>query len=225
MTSLKANCYVPCIMFGDFNEVTSNAEKEGGAHRSERLMDSLKASIDNCRLRDLDFTGSIFTWERGTSIATYVRKRLDRFLADDGWCALFPDFMVRNFPIDQSYHAPIMASQKKKNDDRPNESSFKFEPLWLSKDKCGEIVLDGWNGGNNLSISQKIGRCGEFLASWVAVEFGSTKKIEKQLRVLKQRQMDGATLERCQSLSIELNDLRRLEESYWFVRARAKRAT
>ena len=61
MSSLKADCNFPCVMFGDFNEITSLSEKEGGAPRCERLMDSFREAMDTCALRDLGFKGSIFT--------------------------------------------------------------------------------------------------------------------------------------------------------------------
>lgn len=73
-TTLKATCNVPCIMFGDINEVVSLSEKDGGTTRSEWLMDAFRDAIDDCALRDLGFKGSIFTWKRGTSMATFVKR-------------------------------------------------------------------------------------------------------------------------------------------------------
>ncbi|KAL2934855.1 2-oxoisovalerate dehydrogenase subunit alpha 1 mitochondrial [Bienertia sinuspersici] len=48
-------------------------------------MDAFHKAIDDCHLRDLRFSGGIFTWKRGRSPHNMVQERLDRFLANDGW--------------------------------------------------------------------------------------------------------------------------------------------
>lgn len=39
MSGIKAICSLPCVFFGDFNEIVSSNEKEGGVVREERWMD------------------------------------------------------------------------------------------------------------------------------------------------------------------------------------------
>lgn len=73
-------------------------------------MDAFRGAIDTCGFRDLGFRGSIFTWKRGTTPGSFVRERLDRFLADSEWCDMFPNYNVRNFPMYCSDHAPILLS-------------------------------------------------------------------------------------------------------------------
>ncbi|KAL2942985.1 Beta-galactosidase bgaB [Bienertia sinuspersici] len=55
MKNLKADCTSPCLMFGEFNEIISLREKEGGAIRSESQMDAFRNVIDRCSLKDLGF--------------------------------------------------------------------------------------------------------------------------------------------------------------------------
>ncbi|XP_021775080.1 uncharacterized protein LOC110738941 [Chenopodium quinoa] len=131
MSKIKLASNLPCIMFGDFNEILNLSEKEGGVVRSERLKDSFREAIDRCALRDLGFKGSIFTWERGNSMSTFVRERLDRFLADESWCSMFSNHEVRNLPILKLDHAPILLTTEKKNSDEGGDTGFKFEQLWL----------------------------------------------------------------------------------------------
>ncbi|KAL2898421.1 C5a peptidase [Bienertia sinuspersici] len=58
-----------------------------------------------------------------------------------------------------------------------------------------------------------------------ATRFGSVKKrikeAEKELKILQNTRPDHKMLSRCAKLSDELDDLHRLEESYWHSRARA----
>ncbi|XP_021759151.1 uncharacterized protein LOC110724061 [Chenopodium quinoa] len=180
MASLKSKSNLPCVMFGDFNEITSLSEKDGGVPRSERLMDAFRDAIDTCCFRDLGFKGSIYTWERGNSMSTYVRERLDRFLADDGWVSLFLDYEARNFPIYSSDHTPIMLTVKKRDDPVAQGKSFRFEPLWLSREECGEIVDRSWHKSLAVDINQKFARCGEDLSSWAGKTFNSIKKKNKK---------------------------------------------
>lgn len=65
---------LPTTMFGDFKEITSLSEKEGGAVRSETQMDAFRETIDYCALCEMGFHGSCFTWKRGKSSATFIRE-------------------------------------------------------------------------------------------------------------------------------------------------------
>uniref|UniRef100_A0A803MIJ2 Endonuclease/exonuclease/phosphatase domain-containing protein n=1 Tax=Chenopodium quinoa TaxID=63459 RepID=A0A803MIJ2_CHEQI len=113
MINLHSECNIPCIMFGDFKKIVSMNEKDGGAVRRERLMDAFREAIDMCGLRDLGFSGNIFTWQRGTTSDAMVRERLDRFLAEDTWCNIFPNFIVSHLPMQNSGHAPILQDANK----------------------------------------------------------------------------------------------------------------
>ncbi|XP_021852525.2 uncharacterized protein [Spinacia oleracea] len=220
MSTLKEACSIPCIMFGDFNEVVSLMEKDGGAIRSERLMDAFRGAIDVCDLRDLGFKGSIFTWKRGTSMTTFVRERLDRFLADDNWCSMFPGFEVRHLPIYCSDHAPILLSIKNNVEREMGDKYFKFESLWLSKEECGVVVADAWGESVGADVPRKLATCAENLTSWAALSFGSIKKkikmADKHLKVLNEGLMDAVNRDVSGADTLHM-----LEESYWFARARA----
>uniref|UniRef100_A0A803MK60 Uncharacterized protein n=1 Tax=Chenopodium quinoa TaxID=63459 RepID=A0A803MK60_CHEQI len=69
ITRNKEGCTLPCVMFGDFNKIVCQAEKEGGVPRSERLMDAFRNTIDDCGLRDLGYKESNFTWKSANTWA------------------------------------------------------------------------------------------------------------------------------------------------------------
>ncbi|XP_074315136.1 uncharacterized protein LOC141651317 [Silene latifolia] len=61
----SSNNSVPFILFGDFNEILCDGEKEGGVVRREGQMDAFRTALDDCALVDLGFQSNIFTWQRG----------------------------------------------------------------------------------------------------------------------------------------------------------------
>ncbi|KAL2935345.1 hypothetical protein RDABS01_018463, partial [Bienertia sinuspersici] len=161
MRSLWSRSTAPVVMFGDFNEITSMTEKDGGVMRGERQMDWFRGAIDDCQLRDLGYGSSIFTWQRGTTQATYVRERLDRFLENDGWCDLFPSLTVVHLPIYRSDHAPILLKAESHEGRRGRERLFHFESLWLSSEDCVQVVRGAWNEGENAPITSKLCMVGD----------------------------------------------------------------
>ncbi|XP_021713566.1 uncharacterized protein LOC110681747 [Chenopodium quinoa] len=191
MRNLKQSCDIPYLMFGDFNEIVSMAEKDGGAVRRECLMDAFRDAIDSCALRDLGYKGCIFTWQRGTNVDTVIRERLDRFLGSDEWCSIFPNFVVQH----------------------------------LVRDECGEVVSKAWKDSEGREPHHRIAYCADRLSKWAALSFGEVKKkikdCEADLQDAQGAQVDAAMLARCEQLADEINELRRLEESYWYARARA----
>lgn len=48
LRQVRQPCLAPLLLFGDFNEIVSMEEKEGGVPRSERVMDAFREAIDDC---------------------------------------------------------------------------------------------------------------------------------------------------------------------------------
>lgn len=79
---------------GDFNEVMSYDEKEGGVDRTRRKMVSFREMVDDLSLHDLGFTGPWYTWERGNTTETCICERLDHYLCSATWFDAFSEFGV-----------------------------------------------------------------------------------------------------------------------------------
>ncbi|KAL2933763.1 Histone-lysine N-methyltransferase H3 lysine-36 and H4 lysine-20 specific [Bienertia sinuspersici] len=163
MKDLGSNCTAPIIMFEDFNEIVSTSEKEGGAMRSEKHMDGFREVIDKCQLRDMGFKGNIFTWQRGNSLRTWVRERLDWFLASEGWCELIPNTEVIHFPIYRSDHAQILLEADRNAPSRQQAKHFHFEALWLSRDDCAQVVSEAWHTDESAGVPVNLAVCAEKL--------------------------------------------------------------
>jgi len=77
MKQIKDYLKKPLVVFGDFNEILSEGEKEGGRNKRDNQMQTFRDAINRCGPKDLGLANELFTWEKED-----IRQRLDRFLAD-----------------------------------------------------------------------------------------------------------------------------------------------
>jgi hypothetical protein len=61
LLTLNAARRHPWLCVGDFNEILSGCEKEGGPDRPQPCMDRFKEALEECGLSDLGFVGDPFT--------------------------------------------------------------------------------------------------------------------------------------------------------------------
>ena len=64
LRSLSSNQNIPWLCAGDFNEITRQEEKIGGALRSFNQMQLFRDVIDECGFMDLGFMGPKYTWSQ-----------------------------------------------------------------------------------------------------------------------------------------------------------------
>ncbi|KAL2943927.1 Auxin transport protein BIG, partial [Bienertia sinuspersici] len=92
--SLKVPSSCPVVFFGDFNDILSENE-EDGVVRDKSCVDGFRKALDTCSVQDLGYRGNTYKQQRGLTMDTLIRVRLDCFLACDEWCKLFPIFSKR----------------------------------------------------------------------------------------------------------------------------------
>ena len=101
----------------------------------------------HCQLLDLGYEGDVFTWRNHNhSAEKYIRERLDRAMANDGWRRCFPTVHVINSDPRHSDHRPVIIQTegREKGCTRGSKRAFHFEVGWLGEDKCAEVVGDSW---------------------------------------------------------------------------------
>lgn len=99
----------PWICMGDFNEILTQGEKEGGVDRPQVYLDRFKEALEECNLHDLGFLGDCYTWRNNNHDAQhYIRERLDRAVATPEWCSRFPEYRVINGDPRHSDHRPVI---------------------------------------------------------------------------------------------------------------------
>lgn len=95
------------LCMGDFNEILDLSEKKGGRSRNLSQMDSFLSALVDCNLGDLGFKGSKYTWRNKRESDSFIKERLDRALANPGWCSKFPEVEVHVLPVCTSDHNPL----------------------------------------------------------------------------------------------------------------------
>lgn len=147
LQQLAAHNDLPWVVGGDYNEVLSNNEKEGGNSRNDNLNEMFKLALVDCGLSDLGYVGENFTWTNNRAAPDTVRCRLDRICANASWTTIFPESFVEHLAYPGSDHIPILFHVHRSpltvggNRRRP----WRFEAQWMSRSECEEIIREAWD--------------------------------------------------------------------------------
>lgn len=132
----------PWVVAGDFNEMASYMDKEGGLPIEPRRIVTFRGMMDECKLRSVATKGVSYTWCNLRSEEGVVRERIDRFLANAEWNFSCPMSLVDQLPILGSDHSPLVLQFKFQ--DKVGKRPFRFELTWSREKECAEVVRKGW---------------------------------------------------------------------------------
>lgn len=99
-------------LFGDFNEIMYDHEKQGGNVRRDREMRDFRECLERCGLRNLGFVGHNFTWSNKQSGDGNIQERLDRAVATDSWGTRFTTARVTHLTSLLSDHCPLWVEMR-----------------------------------------------------------------------------------------------------------------
>ncbi|XP_075633948.1 uncharacterized protein LOC142606496 [Castanea sativa] len=213
----------PWLCAGDFNEICRQDEKLGGALRNHNQMQQFRDVIDECGFIDLGFEGSKFTWSKHFTDGHLVWERLDRGLGNSEFLIRFPGTRVSHLSCMSSDHAPLLIDLTGL-ESPPRKKVFRFEEMWLSNTRCGEIVEAVWRNGEDDDTMKKIEKCSKALEEWGKNEFGSIRQEledkRKMLARIEAKTMRRGDNSRLRELKAEIHDLMDKETRMWCQRSR-----
>lgn len=94
--SLKDHEDQSWLVLRNFNEILQQLKKLGDRDRSERQIRQFQEVLETCDLGDLGFSGYSFTWCNNIEKEDHILEHLNYCLANSHWCALFPNYSIRN---------------------------------------------------------------------------------------------------------------------------------
>lgn len=175
---------LPWLCIGDFNEISSIWEKQGGAEVSSSRIEKFQAMISDCALMDLEFKGNAFTWSNNQSREANIRERIDRALANVEWRRLFPCAQVLHEVVLGSDHCPLVLNLNLPLKRIPK--LFKFESRWTTYQDCENIIKAAWGragaGSQMFRLVQNLKLCRKALLDWSKKAFGNSKRKLESLK-------------------------------------------
>lgn len=126
-----------CLLIGDFNDILSNEEKEGGNHRTTASMRDFREFVAQNKLMDLGYDSCPFTW-RNNRDNMPIQQRLDRGMTSVGWYGLYLETKIMYVVLEGSDHAILVLSTEKM--DGRMRKQFMHEARWGKLEECRELV-------------------------------------------------------------------------------------
>ncbi|XP_050280935.1 pentatricopeptide repeat-containing protein At1g08070, chloroplastic-like [Quercus robur] len=162
---LHTRISTPWLCVGDYNEILSSNEKQGGVPKPLNHMEAFRATLLHYGLEDLGFQGNIFTWNNGRHGNAFVQERLDRACATAEWKEIYPETRVFHLQTSYSDHIPIViTTQNQTQWTRKRKVPRRFEEKWASNPQCETMTQETWrvaerNGSPMSKLFEKIKRC------------------------------------------------------------------
>ncbi|XP_020254066.1 uncharacterized protein LOC109831138 [Asparagus officinalis] len=134
----------PWILSGDFNAISDDEDKLGGAMVTVAETLDIREFIDDCQLTHLKTEGCFFTWNNKQEANSRVWSRLDRTLVNDAWINLYNSSHVEYLLPNCSDHSPALVSIY--DECVQGKKPFKFFNMWSKHDDYLPTVTSIWQG-------------------------------------------------------------------------------
>ena len=210
------------LLAGDFNELMTKEEKVGGAERHESSFWDFRNMAENCKIRELRYTGNCLSWG-GWRERVWGQCRLDRSFGNSEWFSLFPRSSMEYFELWASDHRPIRICFPLERDDR-KRSHFFFDKRYLNKEGIEELIKDSWGpeGFDQSNTMERIGRCRKSIMKWKRYsDTNSRNKISRLKETLeKEVAKRYPSYSQMKRLKLDLFEALREEEVYWRQKCR-----
>ena len=211
------------MMIGDFNEITSNAEKKGGRKRAETSFLPFKTMLTNCGMIEFPSKGNTMSWA-GRRKNGRIQCRLDRAVGNEDWHNIFSHTDVEYLLRWGSDHRPVLAKIKSR-ETRPRRN-FKFDKRWFGKQGFYETVKGGWGRNTHHQhgdFVEKIYRCRKAISAWKRSNPSNNEKVIELLKAKLDQAQNEDSLSTEEELEIkwQLCAAYREEKIFWRQKSRA----
>lgn len=220
LLSIGAEFGGPWMCIGDFNEVSSIWEKQGGREVNSTRMECFNKFVSDGGLIDLEFKGINYTWTNKREGVDNIRERINKAFANTEWRLKFPLAQVFHEPIAGSDHAPLLLNccvplKKVKR-------VFKFESMWTMSPNCKDVISRSWcfygPGSDMFKWSRKLKNCKNALKNWSREEFGNNKtRLAKLKSHIFELQMASPSPANIQAQKQIINEMEEVERKCIYI--------
>jgi exonuclease III len=126
------------ILVGDFNIITSLAEKKGGTRRLDRDVDGFSKFIDIAEMVYLQTKNGQFTWNNKRMNQFQVATRLDKFFISQSILMQGLTLDCNILPWGRSDHWPVQMEAGFQT--TPKNRPFRFEKFWIEHPNFKERI-------------------------------------------------------------------------------------
>ncbi|KAL4383802.1 hypothetical protein GQ457_15G028640 [Hibiscus cannabinus] len=177
ISNLRCNDNEPWCLIGDFNEVTSQAEKLGGCPFQANSEDPFLLLVNDHGLLDMPLKGGPFTWNNKRTDEAAILEKIDRILFNIPWNYKFKKALGIIEPALGSDHNPLVLLTKGLK--KRFKKEFKFESKWLLDHECKDIIKNEWSspltGNNRDKLHWKLMNSRRKILSWRKARKGTNQ--------------------------------------------------
>uniref|UniRef100_A0A803QBL1 Reverse transcriptase domain-containing protein n=1 Tax=Cannabis sativa TaxID=3483 RepID=A0A803QBL1_CANSA len=138
---------------GDFNDILPKEERIGKRVRFSTSTEFVDC-IAHCRLEDVKFSGSFYTWCNKQFGDDRIYSKIDRVLANQQWMAVHPTAEVIFMNEHAFDHTPAVLNFR--NNVIGGRKPFKYFSMWESHPGYDEIIQQQWQQHFNGTLMFRI---------------------------------------------------------------------
>ncbi|KAK7287384.1 hypothetical protein RIF29_00657 [Crotalaria pallida] len=131
------------MILGDFNCCLNAQEKIGGIPLEPHTFQEFREMINHCQLEDMNYFGSLYTWNNNQEEGDRILSKLGRVLVNYNWCRDWPDVQAEFGNCGVSDHSPMVIHWP--NSERCKGQTFKFLNHLTLDDEFIQIVNQKWS--------------------------------------------------------------------------------
>ncbi|KAL9686475.1 hypothetical protein QQ045_023935 [Rhodiola kirilowii] len=183
-------------------------------------MENFRQVLLDCKLMDLGFKGSQFTYSNKRKGHDEIQSRLDRAVGDELWADKYPNSVIQHLISHHSDHCPLLL-----NFDGgvvAQERPFRFESMWMRDAGLVDIVNNNWNASGNMH--DKLSHLSHQLKVWNKKSFGKVgfllKRLKEELVTVRQGRRSQVSCDKEKSIAKDIDEWLIREEFMWAQRSR-----
>lgn len=209
----------PWFITGDFNDLLSQNEKDGGPQRPEGSFTDMRLFFAEGDLFDLPHSGDFLSW-RGQRGEHFVRGRLDRSAANTSWVERFPTARSVYLAYEGSDHKPLITVVEPGKKKQPG--LFRYDRRLKDNAEVAQLINTVWTEAIGMAVTERIKLIRGVISRWNKEhQANSRMQIDTKRHELDEAQSSPTNdTQLIHKITEELKKAYKAEEAYWRQRSR-----